>query len=1158
MKNPIKIRELIAIFFATIVFTGIMFTTPMLGHAMIVEKGIATIRGLDLPNIVGTPENNIRFALWNGTVWFELPFSLNRANVQKTFSADANGTTIASTVSASSATIVADDVFSVKIPAMVGMNASSSEWWAMALDLGLFNRLSVQLFDGSGYWCMIFVYFEPSGSCLAPDYSSYYTLPLFSSWVNQSQTVQAVGATALAPSDPVAAFHVESFSAPQIAKMVSTSQDPPIYSVKTILEQKFENTQSNPQPTSPFYLPQSGQSLTGVILIIEWNDVGDQYWRFLNAYVNGQTVWTDNNGQGLYIQPGSSSVQKDITNMISWWTPQAGAWVYNTASVVLTTYAGNGYWEVRAYIYVVYTAATHFVSGVSTWTQEYDVQTNTQNTINFPTSLPDSLVDQPSAEMFYIHAKPNNDPYSRYLDLYIDNAFVQRWTISGEVYMSFDVTPYLLGAPSVTIGIQLICGVGTWIIDGNITCLYRPSVAPDVDPYWVSPTNYQTLTSHMGNVYFNYPYAYDYAGSFATETMGSGSNPGPTYTYFTGLTAAYPSDQPYWGADYMQTKIIIIEPDGHTILPVSAYSFFTGFGGSSGGSTYVDSLRNIGVELFTGTSIWLSVSNPELAAFFGLAALITQYAAKPPACQWQRDSTGIEMNYNVAAGQDAASMLLQWSVTWGASGVYTIIIQTTVKMDFGMPTPHATIVFNDSFLQYVPSTGSWPVLTISAPSGGANPPTYPSPNSYTCSYDSSPMVTAYPAVGYYFDHWSLDGTPYSTNPISVTMDADHSLTAYFSCVTLTISASSGGTTNPAPNLYYENYGSSVSVTAIPNSNYALEYWELDVTTYSTSNPITVTMTANHTLTAYFEYYPSGGGGSGCPYVYDWNGSAYVKDNNIMPASEEGNGTVTQDYYLLQQSLVPVFANEQTSCYSLQIGEFESEIDYINQVKLIAVDHPQGTNVAVTPEGEILTYTNPASPISAVDNNGVSELSEIATMNGNVSDLSTYFQGNAGDWLVLDFGNVKGPYANLILRDDMLCDKICLDVQVLNASGLWQTVETLHPRAYWSIEAVNMTAYLPKTGDFKVRLYFTTSHRLDYVGLDTSAPAPVLVSSAPPTLAIHSTMGDVTAKLMYDDTQCVELVNGQYITIWFTLPSQPQHTTRSFILYTDGYYYTITQ
>ena len=293
---------------------------------------------------------------------------------------------------------------------------------------------------------------------------------------------------------------------------------------------------------------------------------------------------------------------------------------------------------------------------------------------------------------------------------------------------------------------------------------------------------------------------------------------------------------------------------------------------------------------------------------------------------------------------------------------------------------------------------------------------------------------------------------------------------------------------------------------------------------------------------------------GCPYVYDWNGSAYVKDNNILPASENGNGTVTRDYYLLQQPLVPVSSTKQKSVYSLQIGEFENSTDYIDQVQLIAVDHPEGTSIAVTQQGQIITCNNLTSPISCVDNNGNNELTEIDTMNGNVSDPSTYYQGNKGDWLLLDFGTVTGPYANLILRDDMKSGG-CIDVQVPNATGGWRTVDVLNPRDFWGIEAVNMTAYLPANGDFIVRLFWTQTHRLDFVGLDTSPPAPVQVSTASPTLAINSTMGDVTAKLLHG--QGVELVNGQYITLWFTLPSQAQDTTRSFILYTDGYYYTTT-
>jgi hypothetical protein len=368
-------------------------------------------------------------------------------------------------------------------------------------------------------------------------------------------------------------------------------------------------------------------------------------------------------------------------------------------------------------------------------------------------------------------------------------------------------------------------------------------------------------------------------------------------------------------------------------------------------------------------------------------------------------------------------------------------------------------------------------------------------------------------------------------------------------LTISVSNSAWGTTTPVPGVYSQWGSDIVSVTAQPYFGYYFSEWNLDGTCYRSSTIQVLMNYSNHTLVCYMVQQTKGGG---CPYVYDWNGSAYVKDNNILPASENGNGTVTKDYYLLQQALVPVFSTHQNSVYSLQIGEFENNTDYIDQVQLLAVDHPQGTSIAVTQQGQIIAYRNLTSPISCVDNNGNNELTAIDTMNGNVLDPSTYYEGSKGDWLLVDFGKVTGPYANLILRDDMKCAE-CIDVQVPNATGGWQTIDVLNPRDYWGMEAVNMTAYLPATGDFIVRLFWTQTHRLDFVGLDTSPPVPVQVSTAAPTLAIHSTLGDVTAKLLYADGNYVELVNGEYITLWFTLPSQAQGTTRSFILYTDGYY-----
>lgn len=68
--------------------------------------------------------------------------------------------------------------------------------------------------------------------------------------------------------------------------------------------------------------------------------------------------------------------------------------------------------------------------------------------------------------------------------------------------------------------------------------------------------------------------------------------------------------------------------------------------------------------------------------------------------------------------------------------------------------------------------------------------------------------------------------------------------------TLTISASSGGATNPIPGTYIYGNGSSVTVTATAYTQYVFDYWLLDGGTYY-QNPITVTMDADHNLGAYF-------------------------------------------------------------------------------------------------------------------------------------------------------------------------------------------------------------------------------------------------------------------------------------------------------------------
>lgn len=76
--------------------------------------------------------------------------------------------------------------------------------------------------------------------------------------------------------------------------------------------------------------------------------------------------------------------------------------------------------------------------------------------------------------------------------------------------------------------------------------------------------------------------------------------------------------------------------------------------------------------------------------------------------------------------------------------------------------------------------------------------------------------------------------------------------------TLTITATVGGTTNPAPGQYKYVQGSTASVTAIlPQQDYIFDHWNLDGINVGVSNPISVTMNTNHSLEAVFTYSPAG-------------------------------------------------------------------------------------------------------------------------------------------------------------------------------------------------------------------------------------------------------------------------------------------------------------
>lgn len=258
-----------------------------------------------------------------------------------------------------------------------------------------------------------------------------------------------------------------------------------------------------------------------------------------------------------------------------------------------------------------------------------------------------------------------------------------------------------------------------------------------------------------------------------------------------------------------------------------------------------------------------------------------------------------------------------------------------------------------------------------------------------------------------------------------------------------------------------------------------------------------------------------------------------------------DGDDVTDYYVLQQSL----AQGQDGTYLLMLSEFESEHSHFDNAQLLAVDHPANVSVAVSPYGEILTYTNPYPPVSAIDNNNKNVKSLLGSVDGS------YYEGFNRSYVILNFGelDVSGG-AKLVLRAD--ADKYSIHIQVRDGNGEWNTVATVVPRVHWSTEIVDLSDYLPDAeGSLKVRLYFTANHKVDFVGLDTSPQAIINTQQGQLISAVHSVNGDVTDSLLYNDVVYAELVPGQNIQLVFALPQQISEA-RTYIILVEGHYYTI--
>ena len=153
-----------------------------------------------------------------------------------------------------------------------------------------------------------------------------------------------------------------------------------------------------------------------------------------------------------------------------------------------------------------------------------------------------------------------------------------------------------------------------------------------------------------------------------------------------------------------------------------------------------------------------------------------------------------------------------------------------------------------------PPSGPTHVLTVAVdPTAGGT--TAPAVGGHTYTENRVITLTATPASGYAFDHWTGDVADVNAATTTVTMDADKTVTAHFVALptynlTMAVDPSGSGETSPAAGVHSYVENSVVNVTASPAAGYVFDHWTGQVANVNSAST-TVTMDGNKSVTAHF-------------------------------------------------------------------------------------------------------------------------------------------------------------------------------------------------------------------------------------------------------------------------------------------------------------------
>jgi hypothetical protein len=329
----------------------------------------------------------------------------------------------------------------------------------------------------------------------------------------------------------------------------------------------------------------------------------------------------------------------------------------------------------------------------------------------------------------------------------------------------------------------------------------------------------------------------------------------------------------------------------------------------------------------------------------------------------------------------------------------------------------------------------------------------------------------------------------------------------------------------------------------------------------------------------------------CPQVYVENNGTYNFTSGLYSGAVYS--TLERTDYL---PLTTVPYNVKN--ISLKIANAKNEEQFINKVELLQVRHSVNTNVLADRHGNIYSYEKIIAPISAFTdnkNNIVNVLKQTdeqyysfdnnANKNG-FSDVRLIFDKPANAESAKLIIHARNTYWGGLLHKEFInlfgddFEKWRAKQEAANPKDLekWQTDQALPLMVYiktnneWKFidyfQLIGNTASRDLIMNIntknisadKIELKLETAYRfwdLDFAGIDYSNNQNFTTTVIEPTEAIKSDDTNEQLTLLNSDKNYVHLVNDEYVSFKYQIPSS-ETAEASYFLVSGGYYHSLEQ